>query len=167
MLFCWLCHEAAHLIMFWQCWILAGAWRNQETAQRRLRWYQPEHPPSLIILRKCTGWSESSLGTHVILLVLSCSSSKFCSEQLLWTWHQSFIRGFWIKINLISACHNVIVLFLFFFFQSLFVSTIDLSEICFVVYAVQYDMWVCYKLRTCKTESIALKPETDIELKKL
>ena len=38
----------------------------------------------LIILRGCAGWSESSLGIYVILLVLSCSGSngfKFCFRK--------------------------------------------------------------------------------------
>ena len=30
---------------------------------------------TLIILGGCPGWSESSLGVHVILLVLSCAGS--------------------------------------------------------------------------------------------
>ena len=36
----------------------------------------------LIRLGRCTGWSESSLGAHVILLVLSCGGS-FCIQTYI------------------------------------------------------------------------------------
>ena len=47
------------------------AWRNIG----RLRSDRPDAVNTLIRQAGCPGWSESSLGAHVILLVLSCTSS--------------------------------------------------------------------------------------------
>ena len=38
---------------------------------------------TLIRLGGCPGWSESSLGAHVILLVLSCGGSITCSVPFI------------------------------------------------------------------------------------
>ena len=82
----------------------ARAWQNQKNLCTQRRLDQFGHPPSLISLHsvlfkklrtwrffvrtvktlirlgKCAGWSESSLGAHVILLVLPCSGSNNVSR---------------------------------------------------------------------------------------
>ena len=95
---CWLIATSQKGTHIW-----AASWQNQQNglcAQRRLRsaWafarsdqslrrarlktarflsYPLSAQGRLIRLGECPGWSESSLGALVILLVLSCSSSKF------------------------------------------------------------------------------------------
>ena len=117
----------------------AKAWQNQQNdlcAQRRLRsvWASAQSdqsqscPPeaklgpklptertakTLIRLGGCPGWSESSLGTKVILLVLSWDGSKFFFLESTYAAHIHFITcfTFCIEPNMKSFSHaNNIVL---------------------------------------------------------
>ena len=118
---------------------LATAWQNQQNdlcAQRRFRsaWASAQSdqsqrcPPeaklgpklptertakTLIRLDGCPGWSESSLGTKVILLVLSWSGSKCFFFESTYAAHIHFITflTFRIEHNMKSFSHaNNIVL---------------------------------------------------------
>ena len=136
------CHTQWFLKWFqYENW--ATAWQNQQNdlcAQRRLRLErnQPRHPPSLnqsqrcppeaklgpklpiertvktlIRLGGCTGWSESSLGTKFILLVLSWGGSKCFFLESTYAAHIHFITFFTFRLepNMKSFSHaNNIVL---------------------------------------------------------
>ena len=59
----------------------------------------------LIRLGGCPGWSESSLGAHVILLVLSCyGSNKYKSFGMRWT---NYLEGLVYLLNVLCIqCNN-------------------------------------------------------------
>ena len=107
--FCWFCHETANF-----CWSFLSHLSRSITNQQNIRvpsedTDQPGQPPSLIIiivfrLKKpwvlsypvsaqrrlirlggCTGWSESSMDTQVILSVL-CSAGSFDIVGWMWIW---------------------------------------------------------------------------------
>ena len=48
-----------------------------------------------ISLGSCPGWSESSLGTHIILLILSCCGSDVHAIDQTWDFKLIFVRGFY------------------------------------------------------------------------
>ena len=132
------CHTQWFLKWFqYENW--ATAWQNQQNdlcAQRRLRsaWASAQSdqsqrcPPeaklgpklptertakTLIRLGGCPGWSESSLGTKVILLVLSWAGSKCFFLESTYAAHIHFITFFTFRIehNMKSFSHaNNIVL---------------------------------------------------------
>ena len=51
----------------------------------------------LIRLGQCTGWSESSLGAHAILLVLSCTG--LYAVKLQWLKHWCLVQCGWFKLG--------------------------------------------------------------------
>ena len=74
--FCWFCHETAHISMSKQC------CPHEETLGPELPYERTTK--TLIRLGRCPGCSESLLGAHTILLVLSWDSS-YKHEQTMQT----------------------------------------------------------------------------------
>ena len=58
---------------------------------------------TLIRLSRCPGWSESSLGTYAILLVLSCAGSYIKEYRRLWS-----DKHLWAST--VCICHNTLFL---------------------------------------------------------
>ena len=108
----------------------AGAWQNQQNdlwAQRWLRsawvfalsdkslcssheealgpWLPIKCLAKINRLRGCAGWSESLLGAHAILLVLSCSSSISFNFLVYWYYQKLHILHHHFG-NSINYCQN-------------------------------------------------------------
>ena len=75
----------------WVCalWRLRSACASAQSEQSSLctQWVAKDpsffHAETLIRLGRCPGWSESSLGAHAILLVLSCVAHFFFAPYVL------------------------------------------------------------------------------------
>ena len=60
---------------------------------------------TLIRLGRCPGWSESSLGAHAILLVLSRGGSYNCMIHINWTSsHENVSSGIFDQVRFKPAC---------------------------------------------------------------
>ena len=113
------------ILLLLPCWIKtkwATARQNQQNdmcAQRRLRsaWASAQSDQSSLSTRRnhkslssfllcsqwrlrCASWSESSLGAHVSLLVLSCCGSNICG------FGQLYKKSVWIYAHLAKILHT-------------------------------------------------------------
>ena len=84
--FCWFCHAAAHILY---CLLYRGS--------SATHWVQCQGG--------CPGWSESSLGAHIILLVLSWGISYVAVWRKLMKWDETSVAGY-VKLE-ISQCFDL------------------------------------------------------------